>query len=247
VTEAGREDTQAGPGGGPAGALASLRDRTFEVSRLSPWRPAFRARAATGAEGHPPRTLHVSRVAYILIVVLALALPGLAHASASEVIRDCADDGDLDGSYSNGELNQAQRQLPSDLDEYSDCREVIAGAVTSGSDKGGGRDSRPPRGAAAARAERAARERDRQALPEASKSKPRVEIGGTTVEPGSNGLFDLASAANGMPLPLVLALILAGLLAVAGALHALRRRIPLLARLPLPSIDLSRVPFPRRR
>lgn len=216
-----------------AGSLASLRDLVRGAARPNP-------QART-------RNLHVSRVAYILILLFCFALPAVAQASPGAVIQDCAEDGDLDGRYSNSDLEQAQNQLPSDLDEYSDCREVIAGAVTSGSDGGRGRDNPVPTAAAAAKAERKARRADRAALPKSSKGKPKLEIGGTTVEPGSNGLFNLSSAENGLPLPLLLALIACALLAVGGALLALRRRIPLLARLPLPSIDLSRVPFPRRR
>ena len=88
--------------------------------------------------------MHVRRVAYILVLLIALAAPALAYASPDAVIRDCADDGDLDRTYSNSDLEQAEKNLPSDLDEYSDCRSVIAGAKTSGSDKGGGRTAAPP-------------------------------------------------------------------------------------------------------
>ena len=180
------------------------------------------------------------------------------------MIRDCADDGDLDHHYSNADLDQAEKNLPSDLDEYSDCRSVIAGAKTGGSDKGGGRSNGGGAGgggqanrsssAAAKNAPIAARNRDQAALDALTKggTKPHLEIGGRTVEPGSNGLFDLASASNGLPLPVLLALIAVGLLTAAGGLYALRRRVPALARIPLPRwplgrIDLSRVPFARSR
>ena len=197
------------------------------------------------------------RVAYILVLLIALAAPAMAHASADAVIRDCADDGDLDHHYSNADLDKAEKNLPSDLDEYSDCRSVIAGAKTSGSDKGGGR-SGGSGGAAAApsaqAAENVARAKDQAALDALTKGghKPKLEVGGRTVEPGSNGLFDLASASNGIPLPLLLALIAVALLAAGGGLYALRRRVPALARIPLPRlpvgrIDLSRVPFARSR
>jgi hypothetical protein len=191
----------------------------------------------------------VSRVAQIFVVLLALALPAVAQASAGDVIRDCAQDGDLDHHYSNSELRQAKQSLPSDLSEYSDCRDVIAGALTSGSDKGRGRNNTPKGGAGATAkvAEQTARKADAAALASLSRHKPKLQVGGETVEPGSNGLFNLSSASNGLPLPLLLSLIAVGLLAVVGGLYALRRRIPWLARLPLPSIDLSRVTIPRRR
>jgi hypothetical protein len=211
----------------------------------------------------------VRRVAYILVLLVALAAPAFAYASPAGVIRDCADNGRLDQHYSNSDLQNAQKNLPSDLDEYSDCRSVIAGAITGGSDKGGGRDSGggPSGGAGASRAhktaaagkaaraqERAARARNKAALKAltGSGSKPSLSIGGKTVEPGGNGLFNLASAANGLPLPLLLALIAVGVLTAVGALYALRRHVPALARiprarLPVPRLDLSRVPFARSR
>jgi hypothetical protein len=195
----------------------------------------------------------VSRVAYILVLVVALAAPALAQASPDAVIRDCAEDGDLDGNYSNDDLEQAENNLPSDLDEYSDCREVIGGAQTGGSGRGaggGGRDTaNDPTGAAAAKARRNARKRDEAELGAITSrgDRPELRVGGRSVEPGSNGLFDVASSSNGLPLPLLLALIAIGLLAAVGALYALRRRVPALARIPLPEINLPRVPFPRPR
>jgi hypothetical protein len=68
------------------------------------------------------------------------------------------------------------------------------------------------------------------------------------VKPGSNGLFDLASASNDLPVPLLVALIALALLAVIGGLVALRERVPVLARIPLLSkIPTPRVSFPRFR
>jgi hypothetical protein len=204
----------------------------------------------------------VTRVAYILVLLVTLAIPAVAHASADAVIRDCADDGDLDHHYSNSDLQKAEKSLPSDLDEYSDCRSVIAGAITSGSGKGGshkgsggGGSGGGAAGATSARAaENVARQNDKADLSALTtgRHKPRLDIGGKTVEPGSDGLFNLAGSSNGLPLPLLLALIAVGILTAAGALYALRRRVPALARIPLPRlpvprIDLSRVPFPRSR
>jgi hypothetical protein len=194
----------------------------------------------------------VSRVAYRWIVVAALAalaLPASAHAGAFDVIRDCAKDGRLDGNYSNRELREARNNLPADIDEYSDCREVINGAITGGSDRGGGRDNGGGGGSAASAQERkAARARDAAALDKLTREgrKPTLNVAGKNVEPGDNGLFDLASAANSLPLPLLLALIAGLLVAAGGGLAALRRRFPGLAeRIPLLSkISLPRVPIP---
>ena len=46
------------------------------------------------------------------------------------------------------------------------------------------------------------------------------------MSPGSDGLFDVASASNDLPLPLLLALIGLGLLTLAGGFVALRSRDP---------------------
>ena len=51
-------------------------------------------------------------------------------------------------------------------------------------------------------------------------------MGGETVKPGSNGLFDLASASNDLPMPLLVALIALAVLAVTGVLVALRAPHP---------------------
>jgi hypothetical protein len=176
--------------------------------------------------------------------LLLLALPGPALASPDQVVRDCAQDGRLDRNYSNSDLRKARDDLPSDLDEYSDCREVIGAAIKGGSDRGGGRGSGGAGGAGSPK-EMAARGKDQAEL-EANaasrgESRPKLEVGGRTVEPGPNGLFDLSSAENGLPTPLLVALIALGLLALVGCLVALKERIPLLARIPL----LSKIPTPR--
>jgi hypothetical protein len=194
----------------------------------------------------------MNRVRDTLICVAALGLlvaAAPALASYQDVIRDCAEDGQLDGSYSQSELDQAGDRLPSDLDEYSDCREVIAAASNGGRDRGatgggtGGGGATPPQEeSAAGRDGVPARE-----SPARSRRKPRVAIGGRSVEPGKNGLFNSGSSADGMPLSLLLALIAIGLLAAGAGAYVLRRRIPGLANISLPHLSLSRVSLPRLR
>ena len=186
----------------------------------------------------------------LLGAVALLVLPAGAQASA---LSDCVQDNDLDHHYSNSELQKALDNLPTDSDEYGNCREVLAGAITSGSDKGGGRPSDTgPNGSPLSAKEQAQRSKDNQDLAaiagdaSGDPRTPSVDVGGKTVEPGSNGLFDLASASNGLPAPLLVALIALAVLAIAGVLVALRGRIPLLAKVPLLSkIPAPRAPFPR--
>lgn len=202
----------------------------------------------------------VVRHLLLLAAVAVLVAPAGAHATPRQVIRDCGNDGTLNRKYSNSDLRKARDNLPTDLAEYSDCRDVISAAITGGSDKGGGRGS-PGQGVGGAGAadpgEQGARATDAaelQALTSeaASGSKdaepPRVEVGDEPVEPGSNGLFDLASASNELPVPLLIALICVGLLALAGGAVVLRERVPALGRIPvLNKIPTPRVPFTKRK
>ncbi|MEA2417814.1 MAG: hypothetical protein QOE60_20 [Thermoleophilaceae bacterium] len=180
---------------------------------------------------------------FVLGVVALLVLPAGAQASA---LTDCVQDNDLDHHYSNSELQKALDNLPTDSDEYGNCREILSGAITSGSDKGGGRPSPTgPDGQPLSLKEQTQRQNDTKALAaiagdNGSPQTPSVEVGGETVKPGSDGLFDLASASNDLPTPLLVALIALAALAVTGLLVALRGRIPLLSKIPAP-----RVPFPR--
>ena len=195
----------------------------------------------------------------LLTLLGALALPALAHADPQ---RDCAGDGDLDKNYTNSQLRKALDDLDTGLDEYSNCREVIKAAIASGSDKrsngggggsgggGGGSGGGGGGGGEVTPDEQQARANDNaelEALTGDSKDKePEVIVGGEQVKPGSNGLFDLASASNDVPMPLLLTLIVIGLLAIAGGLVALRGRVPALGRLPLVS-KIPRVSLPRFR
>ena len=230
-----REDRGAG------GRIASLpRAARF----AAPMNGDARARASA------PKDLRVARLRHPLALLAALAavalvLPAVASASPEAVIRDCSKDEKLDGTYSKADLRNARDHLPSDLVEYSSCREVIGAAIGS---SGGGRDT----AAAAASqgtpsdAENTARAGDRAELDSmaADHGDPgAIDVGGDRVTRGSDGLFDVASASNGMPLPLILALVGLALLTLAGSFVALRSRIPLLARISLP----SRVRFPRFR
>jgi hypothetical protein len=79
------------------------------------------------------------RIVTALALLAALAVPALAHASGAAVIRDCTDDGQLSKTYSQKDYADALAHLPADVDEYSDCRDVIARARLGGASGGGGR------------------------------------------------------------------------------------------------------------
>ena len=57
--------------------------------------------------------------------VSALRFELSAISMSEDVVRDCYEDGRLNGRYTREELDEAEEELPSDVDEYSDCRSVI--------------------------------------------------------------------------------------------------------------------------
>jgi hypothetical protein len=195
-----------------------------------------------------------------MTVLGTLVFPALAQAAPEDPFLDCDYDGDLDKRWSNSELRRAIDQIPSDRDEYANCREILKNAITSGSNRpdnpsgngsGGGGDASgggSGGGGSINADEQNARANDGGELEaitgDTGNAKPEVNVGGEQLEPGSNGLFDLASASNDVPVPLLLALIAIGLLAVAGGVVALRDRVPGLARIPLiskiPRVSLAR-------
>ena len=56
-------------------------------------------------------------------------LPRRWRAPATTSSRDCYDDGDLDGNYTASQIRDARNNLPADVDQYSDCRDVLARAL----------------------------------------------------------------------------------------------------------------------
>jgi hypothetical protein len=71
------------------------------------------------------------RTTFLALVAALLIAPAAAHAAGdpTEIIRDCADDGVMQGDYTPSELRRARNQLPTDIDEYSDCRDVLSRAI----------------------------------------------------------------------------------------------------------------------
>ena len=178
---------------------------------------------------------------HFLVVLTTLAalsaMPAAALADSAAVIRDCQD-GRVDGKYSQREFSQALRNIPTDVDEYTDCRDVIrraqlGAAGGSGGASGGGAAGGAPLSSAAANAGKtaaqileAATPAERAAVAQATgqAGAAPVRIGGRTVSPDSFGLSP-AGAANVLPIPLIVALALLGLgLAVAG-IQTIRSRV----------------------
>lgn len=177
-----------------------------------------------------------------LALLLALALAPSAMADGKEVIRDCAQDGDLDKEYSDEELEDAYNNLPSDIDEYSDCREVIkrAQAGGRGSGDGSGDDdsssggSGSGSGSSGGSGSGGAEFGDDEAGSGGTASdQEELENRGDAARSGdAPGSSDLASSGgsgdsdSGMPTAALVAIILLVLAGLLGGLYMLRERLP---------------------
>jgi hypothetical protein len=74
-----------------------------------------------------------------ILAAVALLAPATAQASASAIFRDCTLDGKLDKHYSQSDYRDALANVPTDVDEYSDCRDVIRSAQLAAAGRGGKR------------------------------------------------------------------------------------------------------------
>jgi hypothetical protein len=175
-----------------------------------------------------------------LLATLAFSPP--AHAAGghtnTQIIRDCLLDGTIDGHYSLAELRKAQAHLPTDVDEYSDCRDVLSRAIAAKTQAAappsggstppaaGGASAPPPGGStppAAGAPVAPSTPADQQALDQATRDGAGpVAVGGRTIAPGSASLVS-AAGENPLPHSMVAVLVLLGAALLAAILPFLRR------------------------
>jgi hypothetical protein len=166
-------------------------------------------------------------------VLGCLLLPATTWASGDAVIKDCTDDGVIQRHYSQKDYSDALNNLPTDVDEYTDCRDVIKRAQVGGTGGSGGPGSPGGGGGAgggggpaggdplatATAAERAAV----AAASAAGATKP-ISIGGKLVQPGKLGLGGLGSPTT-LPGSLIAVLVALALAAAAAAGTYVRNRV----------------------
>ena len=70
-------------------------------------------------------------------LILLLAAPTASAGVREKILRECQE-GRITGDYTPGQLRDARKNIPTDIDEYSDCRDVLARASLSGRSTGGG-------------------------------------------------------------------------------------------------------------
>jgi len=172
-----------------------------------------------------------------LLALLAAAAP--VSASGLDVIRDCTDDEVMSKTYTQKEYRDALRQFAADGDQYGNCRDVIrraqAAAAAAMQKAAGGTDNdaggaaagaAPPSGGAGAIGSAPAPEQLRSATTaerkavESARATPAGadSIDDAAIDAAKVGTAPGVSSAADLPTPLVimLALLLAGALAVAG-------------------------------
>jgi hypothetical protein len=89
------------------------------------------------SRGSPPPTVMRRTLAITALAGAFALLPSTAWSSGNDVIRDCTDNGRIDQRHGPLDYQQALANLPSDVDEYTDCRSIIE-AARLGSQGGGG-------------------------------------------------------------------------------------------------------------
>jgi hypothetical protein len=191
----------------------------------------------------------VRSVLAIALAVLLLA-PAAEAAERVDILRDCQD-GSLSGNYTPAEIRDARHNIPADIDQYSDCRDVLTRALIptsggsggSGGTSGGGGGSDGAGGAggtgsavtgggaglgagAPAVPLTPSGPEEQAALAEAARSGGDEPLPGGTgrIVPGASG-FDAGAARHTLPGSLFVTLVLLAVAAVAATAPVLRRRV----------------------
>jgi hypothetical protein len=179
------------------------------------------------------------RRALIFVLALALVAPSAAFAGSREsILRDCQD-GHMDGHYTQKQYADALAHMPTDVDEYTDCRDVIRRAQLGsashhgnggGGSQGGGTSGGATSGGATPRAvvrnptkKPSHRERAQLEATRKQGTKP-VAVAGTVVRPSSLG-YESSSSVSTIPTPLLIALILLGIATLGAGGVWLRSRV----------------------
>jgi len=176
----------------------------------------------------------------VLCLLALFAAPAQAS-TRNKIIKDCADDGVLQGSYSPSDLRDARQHLPSDVAEYTDCADVLrraeapaGGSGGSGGTGGGGTGQTGgfPSAAAAASGNSGtplitpSSPEDLKTLQDAQTAgRQPVKINGQSIVPGTAGLRAGATR-SGIPGSLVIALVLLSFAGGALTIPAVRKGIP---------------------
>ena len=162
-----------------------------------------------------------------LLALLLLAPAALADATRNKILRECQS-GSLSGDYTASEIRDARSNIPDDLDQYTDCRDVLTRALLSlaGGDGGPGGTGDPGTAGGAAGGgaggggapQTPSTEADQRAIQEATTAgEVPLELAGRRVTPGESAFR------NDLPPTLLVLLALIAVAAAAGLALQIRR------------------------
>jgi hypothetical protein len=183
-------------------------------------------------------------ITLISALLVALALPAIAVADGDDVIRDCAQDSDLDKEYSDEELEEASENMPSDIDAYTRCREVIRAAQAGGRGSADGTDDTVGGGAGSSTGGGGGSINGRDVsgtagatASDADELSRRQQEARDGTEPATGAALAAGADAgddSGLPTAALVAIALLGLAGVGGGVYLLRDYLPpgLTSRLP---------------
>ncbi len=173
----------------------------------------------------------IARPTAALLAALVLVLGAAAPASASSTknILEACGEGKIPSGYSQQAYNQALKQMPPELSEYSDCSDLIHKAQLAAA-AGGHGDAGGPGGTSGGGSTAVAppTPTEQHALERISHTGAApVKVGGEVIHPGVVHV-DIASALSSLPTPLLalLAFLLACALLILGRAIRTRTRTP---------------------
>jgi hypothetical protein len=171
----------------------------------------------------------MKRLAIIAVLaVLAAAPAAQADSTRIKILRECQN-GQLTGDYTAKQIRDARNNIPDDLDQYSDCRDVLtqallnrAGESNDGAGGGGSAGGSGGAGGGGGETLTPSTDADRKALEGAAAvaSQP-LQVAGKRITPGEVG-----SLRNNLPTTLLVVLILLAVAATVAIAPFLRRRVP---------------------
>ena len=181
----------------------------------------------------------------LIVLTGALALvPAVAWGSGAEVIRDCTDNGAINDHHGDVDYQEALNNLPTDVDEYTDCRQIIATARRTDPGRGGGGDGSSGSGGGGGSSGGGSGGRS-HASGASRRAKPKkvapVPKGPPIVPPASR--LGARPIEHGVPIPLIVTLALLGAAVIVALVAGGRRRG---VHAPLPVNRLFHRVFPRR-
>jgi hypothetical protein len=172
-----------------------------------------------------------------LFTALLLAPAAYADSTTTKILRDCNDDGVLEGHYTPSEMRKARDSIPTDLQEYSDCADVLSRALASltssagapGGSAGGAAPAATPAQqfsdtAVGGRVAAPTTPADHQALADAAAGGGQpVVVDGRAVAPAAD--FSSHVGRNSLPSTLIVVLVLLAGAVLAIVVPTVRRRV----------------------